>query len=101
MNAPQSNEQWFMVNKWSYQPEAIDGVIRHTEKFLWRGDRRLQRISDWRCYFPTQTDAWEWLESEARARIEAAHQELDRQTARLNQLRANREALSALQENPK
>lgn len=91
----EQGQKWFCANRWSYSPEQTEfEVVRSTDKCIWiKGKRRQARFSEWRSFFPTQAEAWDWLESKQREVVEQAQKELERETARLNQLRTNRSAL--------
>lgn len=72
------------------KPEPVT-ITRATEHCVWINGRRYARKSEWDAIFPTELEAWQWLQRDAFRRIEHYETALERERERAAALTAGRE----------
>jgi hypothetical protein len=85
-------ETWFSVTpgvSWGKRVEAVQ-VEKSTDKTLLVGGRRVNRMSDYRCFFPTEREAWDHLIQHAQQRVQQASATLQKYRSELGKIESER-----------
>lgn len=51
-------------------------VEKFTDNSVWIGGRRTGRNADWRAFFPTEREAWDWVQAREEARVASAERQV-------------------------
>ncbi len=78
---------WYMADLICREIRAV-GVVRETKHCVLRGDRCVAKVSDDTCYFPSWTEAKEWLVMRQGAKVVCLTDQLTRETAKLKSVEA-------------
>jgi hypothetical protein len=87
---------WWIASSITWGKRVIPVEIeKFTDKTVTVKGRRNQRMSSYQSYFPTETDAWDWLEMRAQNAVEAAQADLQRKRTELGKIQSERQAAGA------
>ena len=80
-------ETWYEAFGSSVSPAQVE---RSTEQSVWIGGRRVSRNTDWRCYFPSQQEAWDWVQARAEGKLAECQEHVHRYKLQLEKVVAAR-----------
>lgn len=87
-------ETWYeaSLSRWGKRVAPVQ-VEKSTDKTVTINGRRCNRLtSDWRCYFPTEKEAWDYLVQRATAKVEEAQRSLQYLRSELGKVESERKA---------
>jgi hypothetical protein len=89
---------WWLASSstWGKRVSPVE-VVKFTDKTVTVAStgRRATRLSSYQSYFPTETDAWAWLELRAQNAVDAATAELQRRRTELGKIQSERKSARA------
>lgn len=78
---------WWEADDMGAGSIAAVKVERATADFVWIKGRRRAKLSDWRSYFPTWSEAQDHLIALAQARVARARRDLDLASSKLGNIK--------------
>jgi hypothetical protein len=80
-------ETWYEACSSRVDPVEVE---RSTEQSVWIGGRRVSRVTDWRCFFPSEQEAWDWVQARAEGKLSEYQEHVHRYKLQLEKVIAAR-----------